>query len=585
MSNIFKNQRGFTLVEMVVVAPIVILAIGAFLTVIISMTGEVIASRTANTVTFNIQDSLSRIEQDVKLSTDFLATNSIALPLANAQGYNDDDTAFTNVGGTSGTALILDMAATITDPSTGDGSFVYRANEPNSCESAEVFNNTVMNYNVVYFIKDDTLWRRTIMPNDYLSTSYSCATAWQRPSCSPEYTSTFCVTEDTKLLEGVTQSNFSIDYFTSPSETTAIADPTNQMNLDAAQTIEVSIASEQVAAGRTIAEAASRKSTRVAVTSGTPVDVSGEVPVVPPNFSVTLNSPGVFTADWDPATRAQTYTLEYATNSSFTGSQTIPGITATSRQVSGLNVGEVYYFRVAGVNQVGQGDWTAFDSENSTYVNGLIGWWRFNANASDSSGNGVNGTLYGNPTTATSQSGLANGAYQLDGSGDYIFYGEQYNSVGLPVTFSGWVYHSDSSSLSSLIMTDGSSAGYLGWRLQINTNNTVEASYGTGNATGTANRRSFITSGTIPKNSWRHITAVIVNYSNIRVYFNGTQQSGSYSGSAPSMSTSTSSSPMRFGRYSIGGNIDSADRFDDFRVYNRALTNTEISDLYNAGAW
>ena len=585
MSNIFKNQRGFTLVEMVVVAPIVILAIGAFLTVIISMTGEVIASRTANTVTFNIQDSLSRIEQDVKLSTDFLATNSIALPLANAQGYNDDDTAFTNVGGTSGTALILDMAATITDPSTGDGSFVYRANEPNSCESAEVFNNTVMNYNVVYFVKDDTLWRRTIMPNDYLSTSYSCATAWQRPSCSPEYTSTFCVTEDTKLLEGVTQSNFSIDYFTSPSETTAIADPTNQANLDTAQTIEVSIASEQVAAGRTISEAASRKSTRVAVTSGTPVDVSGEVPVVPPNFSVTLNSPGVFTADWDAATRAQTYTLEYATNSSFTGSQTIPGITATSRQVSGLNVGEVYYFRVAGVNQVGQSDWTAFDSENSTYVNNLIGWWRLNGNANDSSPSNINGTLYNAPTSTTGQSGLANGAYQFNGSNQYIFYGEQYNSVPLPITYSIWVYHNSASGLSSLVMSDGSTAGYLGWRVQINTNNTIEASYGTGNATGVANRRSFITSSTVPNNSWRHIVAVISSYSNIRVYINGVQQSGSYSGSAASMSTSTSSSPMRIGRYSVGTYIHTADRFDDIRVYNRAVTASEIADLYNAGAW
>ena len=35
-------QKGFTLIEMLVVAPVVILTIGAFLTVIISMTGEVL---------------------------------------------------------------------------------------------------------------------------------------------------------------------------------------------------------------------------------------------------------------------------------------------------------------------------------------------------------------------------------------------------------------------------------------------------------------------------------------------------------------------------------------------------------------
>ena len=59
-------QQGFTLIEMLVIAPIVVLAIGAFLTVIISMTGEVLASRGANTLTYNIQDALNRIDQDVK---------------------------------------------------------------------------------------------------------------------------------------------------------------------------------------------------------------------------------------------------------------------------------------------------------------------------------------------------------------------------------------------------------------------------------------------------------------------------------------------------------------------------------------
>lgn len=587
------TQKGFTLVEMLVVTPIVILAIGAFLTVIISITGEVIATRAANTLTFNMQDTLNRIEQDVKISNSFLATNSVSLVAGNAQGYNDDATAFTNVGGVSGTVLVLEMTATTGDPLSGDASFVYLANSPNGCASADVFDNTPMSYNVVYFIKDDTLWRRTIMPNDYALGTYSCATAWQRPSCSPGYTAAFCVTEDAKLIEGVSQSGFSIEYLASSSETVPLEDASNaslgdlvrQDSLFAAKSVQITIQGEQIAAGRTVQESASRTSTRVAVTSSNPINVAGRVPAIPQNFTASLSTPGVFNTSWGAADRAQTYTIQYATNSSFTGATSVTGVTATSRQFTGLNVGEAYYFRVAAVNAVGQSGWSDPQNDNSTYVNNLIGWWRFNGNASDSSGNGVNGTLYGNPTGATSESGLADGAYQLDGSGDYIFYGEQYNSVGLPVTFSGWVYHSSSSGLSSLVMTDGSSAGYLGWRIQINTNNTVEASYGTGNATGVANRRSFITTGTIPTNSWRNITAVISNYNTIRVYFNGVQQSGAYSGSANSMTTSTSSSPMRFGRYSVGGNIDSADRFDDFRVYDRVLTNTEITDLYNAGAW
>lgn len=99
-----KLEQGFTLIEMLVIAPIVVLAIGAFLTVIISMTGEVISSRGANALTYDVQDAISRIEQDVKLSTTFLATNNITLDPAEQQGYNNDGTNFTNVAGTSGTS-------------------------------------------------------------------------------------------------------------------------------------------------------------------------------------------------------------------------------------------------------------------------------------------------------------------------------------------------------------------------------------------------------------------------------------------------------------------------------------------------
>ncbi|MBK7970938.1 MAG: hypothetical protein IPK08_19585 [Bacteroidetes bacterium] len=56
-----------------------------------------------------------------------------------------------------------------------------------------------------------------------------------------------------------------------------------------------------------------------------------------------------------------------------------------------------------------------------TYVpsNGLVGWWPFNGNANDESGNGNNGTVYGS-TLSNDRFGSTNAAYTFDGIDDYI---------------------------------------------------------------------------------------------------------------------------------------------------------------------
>jgi hypothetical protein len=51
--------------------------------------------------------------------------------------------------------------------------------------------------------------------------------------------------------------------------------------------------------------------------------------------------------------------------------------------------------------------------------NGLVGWWPFNGNANDESGNGNNGTVNG-PTLTADRLGNANKAYSFDGVNDYI---------------------------------------------------------------------------------------------------------------------------------------------------------------------
>lgn len=275
-----KIEKGFTVVELLVVAPIVILAIGAFLSLVITLTGDVVASRASNVLILNVQDALNRIETDTKLSTTFLATTGTLAASQTGEGYDDVLEAFYNSNDPTapspkGDMLILNMLATTGNPISESSGLVYLANKPNSCTSPNFSSNTPMSYTVVYFVKDNSLWRRTIMPADYASSSYRCAQPWQQPSCSPNVvaSSAFCVTEDIKLVEGVSPENFILDYFTRESDQTTNSAATSTYGtnglaersaaLQSSTTLTAVIIAKQIAAGHDVEQAASMRVTRL----------------------------------------------------------------------------------------------------------------------------------------------------------------------------------------------------------------------------------------------------------------------------------------------------------------------------------
>ncbi|MEI6228841.1 MAG: immunoglobulin domain-containing protein [Candidatus Saccharibacteria bacterium] len=189
---------------MVVIAPIVILVIGAFVFAIIKMTGDVMATRGANILAYNIQDALNRIEQDVKISGGFLATNN--LNLNSPQGYKNSEVKFKNVGQDNNPAIILNSYATTTNPLDSSRNIIYKSGDPSACDSPQLNNNSPIMVNIVYFVSDGTLWRRTITSTNY--NSISCGIPWQKPSCLN--VEGFCQSKDTRLVDNV--SSFSVQY-------------------------------------------------------------------------------------------------------------------------------------------------------------------------------------------------------------------------------------------------------------------------------------------------------------------------------------------------------------------------------------
>ncbi len=258
------TKQAFTVVEMLVIVPMVILVIGIFINVIVSMTGEVLATRASNNMAYNIQDALDRIKQDVSLSGGFLATNNISL--VSPQGYNNDTTVFKNSDSTTGTMLILNSYTTTSNPSNANRNLVYASSQPNQCNSILYTKNAPIMFNVIYFTKTDangviSLWRRTVAPNSYLSVS--CSTPWQQPSCTPGQTGVHCKTDDIKLVDNIVEgTGFLINYFAGTNSTIPISDATDSTKNDAtrqtamntANTIEVAITASSNVSGKEITQ-------------------------------------------------------------------------------------------------------------------------------------------------------------------------------------------------------------------------------------------------------------------------------------------------------------------------------------------
>lgn len=248
------NLRGFTVVEVMVIAPVLMLVIGVFVGVITELVSQSVVSRAQSQAVYDVQDALSRIEQDVKTSSGFLSTNSMSSTILSPQGLNDDTTAYT--GGSS--VLILKMTATTTNPNDSAVKPVY-SNTPNTCTNVNVIYNTPMIYNVVYFVKNGSLWRRTMMPSGYNNSPSVvwCNTAYQQPSCTVGVVNANCLTEDIEILQNMDTSTtpFALNYYTNANNFTPTAITSG--NASTLNTVQVNLITKSTIAGKDIKKSGS----------------------------------------------------------------------------------------------------------------------------------------------------------------------------------------------------------------------------------------------------------------------------------------------------------------------------------------
>ncbi len=212
----------------------------------------------------------------------------------------------------------------------------------------------------------------------------------------------------------------------------------------------------------------------------------------------------------------------------------------------------------------------------------LVGWWPFNGNANDESGNSNNGTLYG-ATLTKDRFNISNSAFYFDGTNDYI---EVPSSTALSVsksyTISAWVnidaFNSGGFPYQPAIVSKISGGDwYGGYELRGMSNSTgIPKFFGTSGNIGGKNVAPSTSNYNI--NNWYNITATY-NGAIVRLYINGNcADSISANGNLQ-----TSSIPLRFGRRGGGPNYDCwlSGTIDDIGIWNRALNSNEVKALYS----
>jgi prepilin-type N-terminal cleavage/methylation domain-containing protein len=213
--------------------------------------------------------------------------------------------------------------------------------------------------------------------------------------------------------------------------------------------------------------------------------------------------------------------------------------------------------------------------------NGLVGYWALDntTGTTDLSGNGNNGTAYGTMSigTAANHLGTANKATTFDGVDDYVDVQHNINQINLPLTISTWV--------KSTIVNQGDWKAFIskytagsnnGWG--IDSSSGEYHFYYFKDASNKLMSGSFGYSFGATSTDWVLLTTV-VNTSGLTLYRNGVGvTSGLWTGIAGNSSQSANLQIGRITNYGIYFN----GLISDVRIYNRALTQTEITNLYNS---
>ncbi len=234
-------------------------------------------------------------------------------------------------------------------------------------------------------------------------------------------------------------------------------------------------------------------------------------------------------------------------------------------------------------------DWATLDSisitvGSSTLNGGLVAYYPFNGNANDESGNGNNGTVNG-ATLSENRFEDLNSAYSFDGIDDYISLGDQLQLK--KITISLWINTSAtkygaSNSMGIIrfreygygISMNGSFAGYGGTFTDIGK---IYFALHSQNSEENVLFEHITNSNDYNDGNWHYLT-MSYNGATSRVFIDAELI---YENLSEPSEVKYNPLDLAIGRDGDHSSDYFIGKIDDIRIYNRALTEAEIQELYN----
>ncbi len=215
-------------------------------------------------------------------------------------------------------------------------------------------------------------------------------------------------------------------------------------------------------------------------------------------------------------------------------------------------------------------------------TNGLVGYWPFNGNANDESGNGNNGTNNG-ATLTTDRFGNSGKAYNFNGTNNFILVPSNTAFNSNDISVSMWVSSSNIQRQIALIRLTYSNASNEHFGIAFNDINQygveIAAKYNNPSCTAGLGWKKNEKIQNIMDNNFHHVVGTISG-NIMKLYIDG--MLANTLTTAFSQTSSCWNGDIQIGRnWSTYTNYFNG-KLDDIGIWNRALTQQEITNLYNS---
>lgn len=199
----------------------------------------------------------------------------------------------------------------------------------------------------------------------------------------------------------------------------------------------------------------------------------------------------------------------------------------------------------------------------------LVQHWPFDGDAKNAVSGGVDAIVSG-ATLTTDRNGTANSAYYFDGIDDKMTASGAAEFGKSSFTANLWVCSTQSSGYGNLLRTDDGYSGSNGWLVRFNSG---KLEIWEGRTVG----RQYVSTNTYSDGVWHMVTYV----RDVENHVGQLYVDGSYVGGYADTDNNVTG-PLKFGTYGSGEYYKG--KMDDVSLYNRALSASEVAELYPAAS-